>query len=114
MKIAFILFKYFPFGGLQRDFFRIAAECVTRGHEIEVYTLSWQGNKPENFNIHIVPVRALTNHKRYELFQQWVRDDLNRHKVNVVVGFNKMSGLDLYYAADACYAEKAQQLGLSE
>jgi UDP-glucose:(heptosyl)LPS alpha-1,3-glucosyltransferase len=110
MKIAFILFKYFPFGGLQRDFMRIALQCAESGNEIDVYTLSWQGEQPEVFNIHIVPVRALTNHRRYQLFQQWVQDDLNRHPVDVVVGFNKLPDLDLYYAADACYEEKAQTL----
>ncbi|WP_288478958.1 hypothetical protein, partial [uncultured Pseudomonas sp.] len=27
MTLAFVLYKYFPFGGLQRDFLRIAQEC---------------------------------------------------------------------------------------
>lgn len=31
MTLAFILYKYFPFGGLQRDFMRIALECQRRG-----------------------------------------------------------------------------------
>jgi UDP-glucose:(heptosyl)LPS alpha-1,3-glucosyltransferase len=26
MQLAFVLYKYFPFGGLQRDFMRIALE----------------------------------------------------------------------------------------
>ena len=29
--------------------------------------------------------------------------------VDRVVGFNKMPGLDVYYAADVCYAEKVAQ-----
>ncbi|WP_255211100.1 hypothetical protein [Methylogaea oryzae] len=40
MKLAFALFKYFPYGGLQRDFIRIAGLCRDRGHEIHVYTLA--------------------------------------------------------------------------
>ena len=36
MQLAFILYKYFPFGGLQRDFMRIALECQRRGHAIRV------------------------------------------------------------------------------
>ncbi len=43
MTLAFILYKYFPFGGLQRDFMRIALECQRRGHDIRVYTLIWEG-----------------------------------------------------------------------
>ena len=43
MKVALCLFKYFPYGGLQRDFLRIAKELKARGHEIRVYVQSWQG-----------------------------------------------------------------------
>ena len=28
MQLAFVLYKYFPFGGLQRDFMRIALEAA--------------------------------------------------------------------------------------
>lgn len=39
---------------------------------------------------------------------------LREHPVDRVVGFNKMPGLDVYYAADVCYAEKvAQEKGFS-
>ena len=47
MKLAFVLFKYFPYGGLQRDMLRIAAACQQLGYEIHVYTLSWQGDIPD-------------------------------------------------------------------
>ena len=31
MQLAFILYKYFPFGGLQRDFMRIARNASVAG-----------------------------------------------------------------------------------
>ncbi len=108
MQLAFVLYKYFPFGGLQRDFLRIALECRRRGHRIRVYTLSWQGEIPDGFDVRIAPVRALFNHHKYIRFQQWWQDDVRQHPVSRVVGFNKMPGLDVYYAADACYEDKAQ------
>ena len=43
MKLAFCLFKYFPYGGLQRDFVRIARACIERGHTVEAFCLAWQG-----------------------------------------------------------------------
>ena len=61
LKLAFCLYKYFPYGGLQRDFLQIARECQTLGHDIRVYTLSWQGHQPKGFDVTIVPVDALTN-----------------------------------------------------
>ena len=53
MRLAFILYKYFPYGGLQRDFMRIALECQQRGHGIRVYTPIWEGEVPELSLIHI-------------------------------------------------------------
>lgn len=104
---AFCLFKYFPFGGLQRDFIEIARRCLRHGHRIRVYTQSWEGERPPGFDIVEVPARGLTNHRRCVTFADWVRDDIARSPVDLVVGFNKMPGLDVYYAADSCFVEKA-------
>jgi UDP-glucose:(heptosyl)LPS alpha-1,3-glucosyltransferase len=110
MQLAFILYKYFPFGGLQRDFMRIALECQARGHSIRVYTPIWEGEVPEGFDVVVVPVKALFNHKRNEKLTAWVEADLAKRPVDRVIGFNKMPGLDVYYAADGCYEDKAQTL----
>lgn len=111
MQLAFILYKYFPFGGLQRDFMRIALECQARGHAIRVYTPIWEGEVPAGFEVVVVvPVKALFNHKRNEKLTAWVEADLVKRPVDRVVGFNKMPGLDVYYAADGCYEDKAQTL----
>ncbi|MDR2861064.1 MAG: glycosyltransferase family 4 protein [Syntrophobacterales bacterium] len=110
MQLAFCLFNYFPYGGLQRDFLRIALACQARGHSIRVYTLEWQGKTPPGFDVLLVPVRAWRNHTRYGRFAAWVADDLARRPVDRVIGFNKMPGLDVYYAADPCFEEKARTL----
>ena len=107
LKLAFCLYKYFPYGGLQRDFLKIALNCQQKGHEIKVYTLSWQGDVPEGIKVIIVPVTAVTNHTRYQRFSDWVQQSLNLDPVDAVVGINKMPHLDIYYAADSCYEEKA-------
>ena len=107
LKLAFCLYKYFPYGGLQRDFLKIALCCQQQGHEIEVYTLSWQGDVPEGIEVTIVPVSAFTNHTLYKRFSEWVQQRLRLDPVDAVVGINKMPHLDVYYAADSCYEEKA-------
>ena len=106
--IAFCLFKYFPYGGLQRDFLRIALETQARGFNIRIYTLEWEGDIPDGFEIIVVPVSALTNHTRYRKYHAWVVSALKKYPVERLVGFNKMPGLDVYYAADSCYEDKAQ------
>ena len=82
MQLAFILYKYFPFGGLQRDFMRIARVCQQRGHAIRVYTLIWEGDVPEGFDVVVAPVRALSNQRRNEKFRAWVQADLARRPAN--------------------------------
>ena len=110
MQLAFVLYKYFPFGGLQRDFMRIALECQKRGHQIRVYTLIWEGDIPPGFEVLVAPVKALFNHRRNEKLSAWMAADLAKRPVDRLIGFNKMPGLDVYYAADGCFEDKAQNL----
>lgn len=108
MKFSFLIYTYFPYGGQQRDFLKIVSECLQRGHQIDVYTLRWQGEIPENLNVITVPVKAFTRVKLYRRFTQWVSKALAKQGQHTVVGFNKMPLLDLYFAADPCFAEKAE------
>ncbi len=108
MLLGFVLYHYFPFGGLERDFMRMAKDCHRRDHQIRVYALSWEGFKPDFIDLRLVPVKALQNHVLYRRFQSWVKTDLQKNPVDALMGFNKMPGLDFYYAADPCYRAKMQ------
>jgi UDP-glucose:(heptosyl)LPS alpha-1,3-glucosyltransferase len=107
--LAFCLFKYFPHGGLERDMLRIALACRSRGYTVDVYTSSWEGSAPESLRLHIHRPRALTNHGCVKQYHAWVTRQLAENPAACVVGFNKMPGLDIYYAADGCYKAKAPQ-----
>jgi UDP-glucose:(heptosyl)LPS alpha-1,3-glucosyltransferase len=107
VQLAFLLYKYFPYGGMQRDFRRFVEELQARGHRCRIYYISWQGEEIPGAEMRHVPVRARTHHRRNEKYQDWVQADLARNPVDGVVGFNKMPGLDVYYAADSCYLDKA-------
>lgn len=106
MKLAFVLFKYFPFGGLQRDMLHIAQTCQARGHEIHIFTLSWTGERPEGMDVHVLPVKRWSNHEKYRVFQRSLAPLFEEYGIDRVVGFNKMPGLDFYYAADPCLKDK--------
>ncbi len=103
MRLAFFIFNYFPYGGLERNFLRIANEAQNKGHSVDVYTMSWQGERPENrVTIHLLPGRGHTNHGRCRSFvAALAAQDLTGYDLKV--GFNRMPGLDLYYNADVCY-----------
>ncbi len=106
MKLAFVLFKYFPFGGLQRDMLQIAGTCLARGHEIHIYTLSWEGERPEGMTVHVLPIKRWSNHEKYRVFRESLEPLFEQQGIDRVVGFNKMPGLDYYYAADPCLKDK--------
>lgn len=106
MRLALLLYRYFPYGGLQRDFARVAAELQRRGHHCRVYCLAWQGDELRDIDLRLVPVTALTNVGRNRRFLRWVREDLAMDPVDGVIGFNRMPGLDVYFAADPCFAAK--------
>jgi len=108
MKIVFCLFKYFPYGGMQRDFLRIASECARRGHEIHVYTMHWDGEKDPSLHIHQLKVKGRTNHARAKAFSRMVGELIAGPDRPLVVGFNKMAHLDIYYAADVCYQSRVK------
>lgn len=109
MKLAFALFKYFPYGGLQRDCIKIAQECMARGHQVDIFALESSGEVPEPLSIKCLEVKARINYRRYEQFALALKDQIEDREYDAVVGFNKMPGLDVYYAADPCYAAKADE-----
>jgi len=109
MKLAFCLFKYFPFGGMQRDFLRIARECRDRGHEVHVYTMSWEGAKEPGFHIHLIPAAGLQNHSRIKSYVKQLQTILAHEQYDKIIGFNKMPGLEVYYAADVCFKKRASE-----
>lgn len=108
MKFAFIIFKYFPYGGAQRDMMRIAQACAARGHEVHIYTQSWKGPAPaKGIKPHILPGKGWFNHYRYRDFIRQTHADIYAMGADYVVGFNRVPGLDAYFAADPCFVERA-------
>src|SRR5690554_6934496 len=88
---------------------KIALRCCEAGYQVRVYCLVWEGEVPPQFELHIVPVRALSRHGLYQKYRAWVADALQRNAVDAVIGFSKMPGLDVYFAADPCFAERMRK-----
>ena len=107
MKIAFCLFKYSPYSGLSLDFLRILEECQKRGHDPYVFVSEWRGERPEGVQFMVLKPSKFSlkfsNHAQNEQFHNKLQAELKKQTFDVVVGFNKMPGLDLYYGADSCY-----------
>jgi len=109
MTLVFLIYHYFPYGGQQRDFLRILRACVARGQQTRVYTMEWKGERPQGVEVEILPITAWRRHTQYTRFARAVAERVASQPADVVIGFNRMPGLDIYYAADSCFAEKVEK-----
>jgi UDP-glucose:(heptosyl)LPS alpha-1,3-glucosyltransferase len=111
MNLAFCLFRFFPYGGLERDFLRIAKACQQRGHLIHVYTMRWEGPKPDGFIIHLIKPQGWTNHGRALNFVRHLENEFKSQHYDAVIGFNRMPFLDFYFCADICFVRSKEKHG---
>lgn len=106
MKFAIVLYSYFPYGGLQQDLLKILKACRQKNISVTIFCMEWEGDKPLNAKVVILPSQGFTKTAKRDFFvEQMLEATLDRY--DLVLGFNKMPGLDYYYAADYCFAEKA-------
>lgn len=108
MRLAFAIFKVFAHGGAARDLGKIVAACIARGHEVRVYAMTWEGASIPGADVVLLPTRGARSHVRQRRFAAKVAAHRQGHPVDLLVGMNKMPGLDIYYAADSCFEEKAR------
>jgi UDP-glucose:(heptosyl)LPS alpha-1,3-glucosyltransferase len=109
MKFAFVVSLWFPFGGMQRSLLRIAQACVARGHQVDIFTGEWQGERPDNIGVIELNTKAVTNHRSNDLLADRFAKAVAGKGYDCKVGFTKLPGLDVYYAADPCYAARVEE-----
>ncbi len=107
MKIALLLFRWFPHGGLQRDCLAVARALAARGHAVEIVCGAWDGPRPDAIAVRVLGRKGLTNHGRNRRFAATAALVVAAGAYDRVVGFDRMPGLDIYYAADRCFVADA-------
>ncbi len=104
MQLAFAITEYFPFGGAQRDFFAVASEMARRGHQITVVTAAWHGDFPDGWQKVIVEKKQFrTNLARLRALSNTLLAFQANKTFDAIIGFTKMAGLDMYFAADPSF-----------
>ena len=106
MRLAFVLFHWFPYGGLQRDLVKIIKACQPSA-EIHIFCQRWEGEQLAGVHTHILSARGLSATGRRRHFVQAVEKQVSGH-FDKVIGFNRMPGLDYYFAADTSFAWRAR------
>ena len=107
------LYRYFPYGGLQKDALRLIEELLRRGEAVCCLTTSWQGEQPSSpkFSLRLVKPKGLTNTSRMAAFgREFARLAAERRAAgDVAVAMNRLPGADVYFAADACMRTMLRQ-----
>ena len=100
VRIAFGIVSLFPGGGLQRDCIDIAQKVRNYGHDVVIHAARLNGavSLPD-IPIIVIPNTERTNHARQHRF---ALDFMQRTagSFDLVVGFDKLIGLDVLYCAD--------------
>ena len=105
-KVAFSIFKYFPYGGLQLDMMRIAREFVRRNIEVVIFCMIWDAPEPpEGISYREIPPHGLSNHRKARNFESDLQELLTTEKFIAHVAFNRLTPADWYFAADMPFVE---------
>ena len=104
MKFLLAIYKYDPFGGLQRDTLRLIQELAGRGHEVVVFTTAWDAPPPPaGTKIELIPASKFgSNHANMVKFAEAFRQRLEQKDFDVSVAMSRVPGADFYFAADVC------------
>ena len=88
---------------------RIAQNCAENHHEVSIFTGSWRGEMPSlpNINVQILGTHGRLNHQRHANLIANMQLAISQKSYDLIVGFNRMAGLDVHYVADPCYIAKA-------
>jgi UDP-glucose:(heptosyl)LPS alpha-1,3-glucosyltransferase len=108
MKIGFVLYDYYPFGGLQEDCLATAVATAERGHEVAVFTRTWKGETPKTVTAHLLGKKGWSNISRNDHFFRALESELPKHQLDGVVAFSRIPNADIYFAADPCYVERVK------
>jgi UDP-glucose:(heptosyl)LPS alpha-1,3-glucosyltransferase len=88
----------------------MAELCAARGHDVTIFTRTWEGDEPATVRVALLGRRGWSNVARNRAFVKEIARMLPHQALDGVIGFNKMPGLDVYYGADPCYVAKVERL----
>jgi UDP-glucose:(heptosyl)LPS alpha-1,3-glucosyltransferase len=104
MKFLLAIYRYNPFGGLQRDTLRLIRELTGRGHKVVVFTTAWDGPEPPaGTELEYASASKLrSNHANMTKYAEAFRNRLEQRDFDVSVAMSRIPGADFHFAADVC------------
>ncbi len=91
----------------------MAQEARERDHQVTIFCGTWDGGKPTGIDVVEVNVQrwfgGSVNNGNVKSFVRGFEKIFQRNNFDLLIGFNKMPGLDVYFAGDSCFAQKAYE-----
>ena len=106
MKFAIFLQHYFPYGGLQRDAVRLAQAAVDEGDSPHLVVSTWNGPKPEGFDITELNSGGQSNHRKSANFAHDCQELLKSGDFDKSICFSRVPGSDFQFCGDPCFADR--------
>lgn len=108
LRLVLAIHRLFPHGGLQRDALQTARECASRGHAVTLLTQRSEVDVPDGVELRVEPVPGQSNHGRAARFGERLAALRRELSPDVVLGFDRLPGLDAHFVGDPCYALRAR------
>ena len=97
MKIALVIKDYsLNKGGLERYVVNLSRELIKMGHDVHVFTNSWDTPDLKPIIIHKVKIIKFSSLLKNLSFAKTARMLLNREKFDIINGFSRIYPLDVY------------------
>ena len=107
MKVALVLFDWFSHGGLQRDCRRIGESLLDKGADVTLISINVLIDIPSGFKLVSPDLPGSSKVGQRKAFVSFLERHCHESDYDLVCGFNRVPGLDYYFAADTCFAWKA-------
>lgn len=101
-KVAFSIFKYFPFGGLQLEMMRFAREFVRRGIRVVIFCMDYDETEdvPPEITFRVLPAKGWCQHTQARNFEKHLAAVLQEEDFFTHITFNRLAPADWHFAAD--------------
>lgn len=102
-RLAIVRQKYRPDGGAERFVSRALEALSAHDMELNVITRQWQGERQENWHIHICDPLKLSRISREKGFADAARKLWQRENFDIVQSHERIAGCDIYRAGDGVH-----------
>ena len=104
-KVAVSIYRYFPYGGLQKDMMNTVMALRSRNVDVTIFCMSWEASEiPENVTVRRLRLSASTSARRARKFDLALSRVLKKRDFDLHLSFNKVASADCYFVDDLPFA----------